>query len=203
MALIGLSLLNLRVLDGLGGEAAPPLFRQASCAKIAATMGKVCSLEELVRIRARLRRRGRTVVLTNGCFDLLHLGHVRYLKQARCLGHCLVVGLNGDGSVRRLKGEGRPLQPQEERAEILAALACVDYVVVFDEDTAEKLVETLQPDVYVKGGDYAAATFDELVCILPEARVVASYGGQVRLLPLTPGRSTSELIRRMTEGCGR
>lgn len=163
-------------------------------------MGKICSLDDLTTVRADLQRRGRVVVLTNGCFDLLHLGHVRYLQQARALGDCLIVGLNSDASVRRLKGRGRPVQAERDRAEILAALACVDYVVVFDEDTAEHLVGTLRPDVYVKGGDYAAASFDDLVRNLPEAGVVKSYGGQVRLLPFLAGKSTTELIKRIVEG---
>ncbi len=130
------------------------------------------------------------MVLTNGCFDLLHVGHVRYLKEARSLGDLLIVGLNSDDSVRRLKGEGRPLMPQEERAEILAALEAVDYVVIFEEDTAEKLVSALQPHLYVKGGTYTLQN-------LPEASAVAHYGGEVRILSLTPGLSTSQLADRI------
>lgn len=142
------------------------------------------------------------MVLTNGCFDLLHLGHVRYLQQARALGDCLIVGVNSDASVRRLKGPSRPLQPEADRAEILAALACVEYVVLFGEDTAESLVEALRPDIYVKGGDYAAASQEELLRILPEARVVQSYGGHVHVLPYVPGKSTSDLVQRLARGRG-
>jgi D-glycero-beta-D-manno-heptose 1-phosphate adenylyltransferase len=163
-------------------------------------MGKVCSLDELIRRRAALRKRGRVVVFTNGCFDLLHVGHVRYLRQARALGDCLIVGVNDDDSVRRLKGEGRPLQCEADRAEILAALACVDYAALFGEDTAERLVADIQPDIYVKGGDYAAATREDLLRILPEARVVFAYGGDVRLLPFVAGKSTTEIVQRMSEG---
>lgn len=136
------------------------------------------------------------MVLTNGCFDLLHVGHVRYLKEAKGLGDLLIVGVNSDDSVRRLKGEGRPLMSQEERAEILAALEAVDYVVIFEEDTAEKLVSALQPDLYVKGGTYTVQN-------LPEASAVARYGGEVRILSLTPGLSTSELARRILTRLGR
>ena len=119
------------------------------------------------------------MVLTNGCFDLLHVGHIRCLKEAKSLGDLLIVGVNSDDSVRRLKGEGRPLMSQEERAEILAALEAVDYVVIFEEDTAEKLVSALQPDLYFKGGTYTLEN-------LPEAQAVTRYGGEVRILSLTP-----------------
>jgi len=115
---------------------------------------KVLSLEELLPIRERLKAEGKTLVLTNGHFDLLHVGHVRCLQQAKRLGDVLVVGLNSDASTRALKGSGRPLVPQEERAEVLAALECVDYVVIFEERTAERLVAALKPEVYVKGGDW-------------------------------------------------
>ena len=152
-------------------------------------MGEVIEREQLVAICRDRQARGERIVATNGCFDLLHVGHVRYLQAARTLGDCLVVGLNSDNSVRRLKGLGRPLLPGEERAELLAALSCVDYVVLFEDDTAADLVGALRPDVYVKGGDYAPGNKP-----LPEAEVVASYGGQVVLVPMTPGRATSTII---------
>jgi rfaE bifunctional protein nucleotidyltransferase chain/domain len=147
---------------------------------------------------------GNLVVFTNGCFDLLHLGHVRYLQAARALGDCLVVGINSDASTRMLKGPGRPLVTQEERAEVVAALACVDYVTIFEETTAVTLVETLRPDVYVKGGDYAATgAADQIAGIdyakLPEAAPVLAYGGQVRLIPYLPGHSTTALIERILQ----
>ncbi len=144
------------------------------------------------------------MIFTNGCFDLLHLGHVRYLQAARALGDLLVVGVNSDASTRALKGAGRPLVPQEDRAEVLAALACVDYVTIFEEVTAVALVEALRPDVYVKGGDYAApnaASQPDAIhyARLPEAAPVLAYGGQVRLIPYLPGHSTTALIERIRQ----
>lgn len=143
----------------------------------------------------RRQQAGERAVLTNGCFDLLHLGHVRYLQEARTLGDFLIVGLNDDEGVRRLKGPGRPLVPGAERAELLAALACIDYVTIFTEPTASALVQLLQPAIYVKGGDYAQTQGGEPdTSRLPEAQVVQAYGGTVRLLPYLPNHSTTELI---------
>jgi rfaE bifunctional protein nucleotidyltransferase chain/domain len=156
------------------------------------TMGRVVSLNEMVRIRAEMRAQGRRLVLTNGCFDLIHRGHVACLQAARAQGDALVVGLNSDASAQMIKGPGRPLVSQNDRAAILAALACVDYVILFDEPTAERLVATLQPDVYVKGGDYA--TQPETSKPLPEADVVRAYGGNVVILPYLPGYSTTTFI---------
>lgn len=160
----------------------------------------ITSLAELVDLRAIWRAAGQRLVLTNGVFDLLHAGHVGYLTQARALGDLLVVALNSDSSVRAIKGPLRPLTPEAERAALLAALRCVDYVSVFAEPTAEAVVAALRPEIYVKGGDYA---IDEGGPPdperLPEARVVRAYGGEVRLLPYAPGRSTSELIRLIVE----
>jgi rfaE bifunctional protein nucleotidyltransferase chain/domain len=155
---------------------------------------KIASLEEIRALREQLSSHGRKVVFTNGCFDLLHVGHVRYLKEARKQGDLLIVGLNDDQSARFIKGPGRPLMAQEDRAEILAALECVDYVVIFSERTAERLVRVLKPDIYVKGGNY---TVDEL----PEARVVAEYGGQVYLTAYIPSRSTTSLLHRILAHC--
>jgi rfaE bifunctional protein nucleotidyltransferase chain/domain len=152
-------------------------------------MGRVLSLKELVELRQGWLARGEKVVLTNGCFDLIHVGHVRYLRQARALGDVLIVGVNSDASVRRLKGKGRPLLGQEERAEVVAALEGVDYVVIFGQSTARQLVAALRPEVYVKGGDYQEGRD------LPEAAEVRRYGGRVEILPLVPGRSTTELVR--------
>jgi rfaE bifunctional protein nucleotidyltransferase chain/domain len=151
---------------------------------------KLLALPSLVARVAALRGAGGRLVVTNGCFDLLHVGHVRYLQAARQLGDFLAVGLNSDASVRALKGPERPLVPEDERAEVLAALACVDAVVIFAEPTAEGLVARLRPEIYVKGDDYAEAE-------LPEARVVGAYGGKVRLLPTVPGASTSALVQRI------
>jgi rfaE bifunctional protein nucleotidyltransferase chain/domain len=171
-------------------------------------MGRVVSLDEMIRIRTDMRAQGQRLVFTNGCFDLLHRGHVVYLQKARAQGDALVVGLNSDVSVCAFKGSGRPLVPQDDRATVLAALACVDYVVIFDEPTAENLVATLKPEVYVKGGDYAKAgeqgdkklepedqeVDEEAGKPLPEADVVRAYGGDVVLLPYLPGYSTTVLI---------
>jgi D-beta-D-heptose 7-phosphate kinase/D-beta-D-heptose 1-phosphate adenosyltransferase len=136
--------------------------------------------------------RGGRVVFTNGVFDLLHPGHVRYLKEARRLGDALIVGINSDRSVRANKGPRRPLNPDHERAEVLLSLSCVDAAVLFDEDTPHLLIETIQPDVLVKGSDWAAA---EIV----GRNVVEARGGQVVRIDLAPGYSTTELIRRVQE----
>ena len=148
---------------------------------------KIVSLEEICSLREQLASQGRKVVFTNGCFDLLHIGHVRYLKEAKKQGDLLIVGLNDDESTRHIKGPGRPFIAQRDRAEILAALEFVDYVIIFSERTAERLVRALKPDTYVKGGNYRVEE-------LPEAKVVAEYGGQVHLTPVTAGRSTTNLI---------
>jgi D-beta-D-heptose 7-phosphate kinase / D-beta-D-heptose 1-phosphate adenosyltransferase len=151
---------------------------------------KILSWDELGSRLRPLRERGGRVVFTNGCFDLLHVGHVRYLTQARSLGEALVVGINTDASVRRLKGKGRPIVPEEERAELIAALGCVDFVTLFDEPTPEKLLAYLRPEVHVKGGDYHAED-------LPETPLVRSWGGTVMILPFTPGRSTTGLLESL------
>jgi phosphoheptose isomerase len=153
-------------------------------------LSKVVEWEELLAEREGWRAQGLRVVWTNGCFDLLHVGHVRSLDAARRLGDVLVVGVNGDSSVREIKGGGRPLVPVEQRAEVVAALEPVDRVVVFDEATPEQALARLQPDVHTKGADYEGRE-------LPERAVVESYGGTIELLPLVPGVSTSELERRL------
>jgi D-beta-D-heptose 7-phosphate kinase/D-beta-D-heptose 1-phosphate adenosyltransferase len=140
-----------------------------------------------------LRTTGKVVVWTNGCFDLFHVGHIRALRAARALGDVLVVGVNSDASVRRLKGPGRPVISSAERAELVAALGCVDYTVVFDEDTPEVCIRLLRPDVHCKGADYAPPHGKPV----PEAALVASYGGRVDFHPLLEGVSTTELIRRI------
>ena len=151
---------------------------------------KVKTAGELAPILRAAQGRGRKVVFTNGCFDLLHRGHTRYLAQARALGDLLVVGLNGDASLRRLKGPARPILPAEERAEVLAALAAVDYVAIFDEDTPARLIGALQPDVLVKGGDWAAEH-------IAGRDTVEARGGSVRSLPYVDGASTSGIIERI------
>jgi rfaE bifunctional protein nucleotidyltransferase chain/domain len=165
------------------------------------THSKIYTREELAEEVRRRRQAGERGVFTNGCFDLLHLGHVRYLQEARARGDFLVLGLNSDESTRRLKGPGRPYVPEMERAEILAALTCIDYVTIFDEPTASPLVRLLQPAIYSKGGDYASmqgmqdGTPD--VSRLPEARVVQEYGGSVQLISYLPGHSTTALIAKI------
>ncbi|MEW2384463.1 D-glycero-beta-D-manno-heptose 1-phosphate adenylyltransferase [Micromonospora sp. NPDC047707] len=146
--------------------------------------------DALATIADEHRRDGRSVVFTNGCFDVLHRGHVRYLEQARTLGDLLVVAVNSDDSVRRLKGADRPVNPVEDRVALLAALACVDHVVVFEEDSPARLIEAVRPDVYVKGGDYPPE-------MVPEAPLVRRLGGQVRTLGYVPDRSTSAIIDRI------
>jgi D-beta-D-heptose 7-phosphate kinase/D-beta-D-heptose 1-phosphate adenosyltransferase len=159
-------------------------------------MGQHITLEAAVRQREALREAGKRLVFTNGHFDLLHVGHLDYLEKARALGDALFVGLNGDGSTRRLKGEGRPLVPALERARLLAALIPVTAVIIFEEDTAINIIGALQPEIYVKGGDYEAAG-SLPPKPLPERPAVESYGGQVVLIDYLPGHSTSELIARV------
>jgi rfaE bifunctional protein nucleotidyltransferase chain/domain len=144
-------------------------------------------LGNLLIIRDQLKAQGKTVVLTNGHFDILHVGHVDCLQRAKALGDVLIVGLNSDASTRLLKGEKRPIVPQEERAQLLAALQCVDYVIVFEERTAEKLLAALKPDVYAKGGDWTVED-------LPEAGVIAECGIRVEILPQVPSRSTTDIV---------
>lgn len=163
----------------------------------AETSQKIVSREELAREMRRRQSAGERGVFTNGVFDLLHLGHVRYLQEARALGNFLALGLNSDASAHRLKGQGRPLVPQDERAAILSALTCTDYIVIFDEPTAGPLVELLRPAIYVKGADYAGANQQPDTDRLPEAKVVQSYGGQVKLISYLPGHSTTELIEKI------
>ncbi len=152
-------------------------------------MGLVLDPDDLRARRLQHRLQRRQVVLTNGCFDLLHVGHVRYLQAARDLGDCLVVGVNDDDSVRRLKGPSRPLVTAADRAGVLEALEFVDAVVVFDEDTPAEVLDRLRPDVWAKGGDYAGAH-------LPEAAVLRRWGGQAVVLPYLDGHSTTALVER-------
>ena len=137
-----------------------------------------------------LRRQGKKIVFTNGCFDILHAGHVRYLTAARTFGDVLVLGLNSDASVRQLKGDSRPINNEQDRAEVIGALKAVDYVTIFGEQTAEEIIALVKPDVYVKGGDYTLDT-------LPEARIVQSYGGKVEFIELVAGRSTTNVIKKI------
>lgn len=153
-------------------------------------MGEIITRQQLPEIIASERARGKRIALTNGCFDLLHVGHVRYLGEAKRLADVLIVGLNSDDSVRRLKGAPRPILLADDRAEMLAGLAAVDYVVIFEEDTAIPLLEEAKPDVYVKGGDFR----EEQV---PEAPVARGLGCEVHMIGLAEGRSSSDLIERI------
>ena len=159
---------------------------------------KIIDLPALVALRDAYRRVGRTVVWTNGCYDLVHAGHVRSLHAAAELGDVLIVGLNSDDSIRGFKGKGRPILPAADRAELLAAFACVDHVVVFDERTPCSILGLLRPDIHCKGADYAPPNGEPI----PERAVVEAYGGRVVFLPLIPGISTSELIRRIAASGG-
>jgi len=153
-------------------------------------MGELLTLEEAQALRQSLRNEGKTLVFTNGHFDLLHAGHLEYLEKARALGDALFVGVNGDASTRRLKGEGRPLVSESQRARLLAALEPVSAAIIFDTDTADDLLQALQPEIYVKGGDYADKP-------LPERATVEAYGGRVELIELLSGHSTTRLINRI------
>ncbi|MEZ4523320.1 MAG: adenylyltransferase/cytidyltransferase family protein [Thermomicrobiales bacterium] len=153
------------------------------------------SLSDLPSLATSLRDEGKTIVLTNGHFDLLHVGHLRYLQAAAGLGDVLIVALNDDAMTTERKGKGRPVLPAVERAELLAGLKCVGYVTIFPQQTAVEVVELVRPDVYVKGGDYGPGGAD-----LPEAAVVERLGGKVAILPFVEGRSTSEIIAAIREG---
>jgi rfaE bifunctional protein nucleotidyltransferase chain/domain len=154
---------------------------------------EILTLEEAILRFGREKRNGRRVVFTNGCFDLLHPGHIGSLEQARALGDALIVGLNSDASVRQLKGAGRPVLPEQERAEILAALECVDAVVIFDALTPREVIARLLPDVLVKGGDWPG---DQIV----GREEVEAAGGRVVSIPLVPGYSTTAILRKIREG---
>ena len=153
---------------------------------------KILTLDQLGTESGRLREEGKRVVVSNGCFDILHVGHVRYLAAARKLGDVLVVGLNGDDSVRQLKGGGRPVNRERDRAEVLTALESVDYVTIFPEKRATNFLRAAQPAVYAKGGDYTADTLD------PEERAVLDdFGTRIEIIPFEKGYSTSELLTKI------
>ena len=154
---------------------------------------EILTLDEAILRFGREKRNGRCIVFTNGCFDLLHPGHIGSLEQARALGDALIVGLNSDASVRQLKGAGRPVLPERERAEILAALECVDAVVIFDELTPREVIARLLPDILAKGGDWPG---DQIV----GREEVEAAGGRVVSVPVVPGYSTTEILRKIREG---
>jgi rfaE bifunctional protein nucleotidyltransferase chain/domain len=157
---------------------------------------KVIDRSQLASLIKGLRGKGKTIVFTNGCFDLLHVGHVRYLTEAASLGDCLVVGLNSDRSVRSIKDPNRPLIDQEQRAEVLSALECVDYIVLFDEPDPYSLIEAIRPDILVKGADWS---LDKII----GADLVTGYGGEVRRVTLVPATSTTDIINRILDRYGK
>jgi D-glycero-beta-D-manno-heptose 1-phosphate adenylyltransferase len=154
---------------------------------------KLKTLTELKALVAKEQAQGKTVVFANGCFDLIHVGHVRYLTAAKSLGDLLVVAVNGDESVRRLKGEDRPLMGEMDRVEILAALSCIDYLTIFEDTTADRLLRELQPNIQAKGTDYTEET-------VPERQTVLSYGGRVAIAGDPKNRSTRGLLKQFTRG---
>jgi rfaE bifunctional protein nucleotidyltransferase chain/domain len=155
-------------------------------------MTTILDRQELIRISEELRKQGKRVVTTNGCFDIVHVGHVRILNAAKELGDVLIVGVNSDASVRRLKGPSRPVNSEQDRAEVVANLKSVDYVSVFAEDTAIEFLTAVKPNIYVKGADYTTAS-------LPEAPTVESFGGEIRLLELVPGKSTTNIVSKLQQ----
>ncbi|MBQ8634523.1 D-glycero-beta-D-manno-heptose 1-phosphate adenylyltransferase [bacterium] len=153
-------------------------------------MGQVINRNEIQNIIKNLKKENLTTVFTNGCFDILHIGHVRYLKESAKFGDKLIIGLNSDSSVKKLKGETRPINNESDRAELLSELNFVDYVVIFDENTPEKLLDEIKPDIYTKGADYTIET-------LPEAQTVIKNGGRVEFINLVEGKSTTNVIKKI------
>ena len=155
-------------------------------------MNRILGREEAATLIESLKAQGKKVVFTNGCFDILHVGHLRYLEQAREQGDLLVVGVNSDASVKRLKGPTRPINSELDRAEMLAGLKAVDYTVIFTEDTPVEIIDELKPSIHVKGGDYKKED-------LPETEVVERNGGEVRILMLVDGKSTTSVVNKILE----
>jgi len=155
-------------------------------------MGQSISRSEAKKIAKELKSKGIKTVFTNGCFDILHVGHVRYLKESAKFGDILIIGLNSDSSVKRLKGESRPINNESDRAELLSELGFVDYVVIFEEDTPECLLDEIKPDIYTKGADYTLDT-------LPEAKTVLKNGGKVEFINLVEGKSTTNVIKKIEQ----
>ena len=148
---------------------------------------KKSELDDLLK---EIRSQGKTIVTTNGCFDILHVGHVRYLEKTKSFGDVLIVALNSDKSVKRIKGENRPINNENDRAEVLSALRCVDYVVLFDEDSPLDLLLRIKPDVHTKGADYTVET-------LPEAKAIMEAGGRIEFISFVEGKSTTSIIEKM------
>ena len=153
-------------------------------------MGKVVTQEEIIKIVREGQKNGKTFVVTNGCFDILHIGHAKYLKESKKFGDILIVGINSDSSVKRLKGENRPINNEKDRAMLLDELKSVDYVVIFEEDSPTELLNIIRPDIYTKGADYTLKT-------LPEAPIVIKNGGHVEFISFVDGKSTTNIIKNM------
>lgn len=153
-------------------------------------MGQVVSRKEILNIVKNLKKQGKITVFTNGCFDILHIGHVRYLKESAKCGNVLIIGLNSDLSVKRLKGESRPINNESDRAELLSELGFVDYVVIFEQDSPIELLDEIKPNIYTKGADYTIET-------LPEAKIVMKNGGKVEFINLVEGKSTTNVIKKI------
>lgn len=152
-------------------------------------MGQIITKNEAKNIVEKLKKEGKVTVFTNGCFDILHIGHTRYLKQSAKCGDVLIIGLNSDSSVKRLKGESRPINTESDRAELLSELSFVDYVVIFEQDSPIELLDEIKPDIYTKGADYTLET-------LPEAKTVLKNGGKVEFINLIEGKSTTNIINK-------
>lgn len=155
-------------------------------------MGKVVKIDELLNIVSKFKKQNKIAVTTNGCFDILHAGHVRYLNRAKEFGDVLILCLNSDKSVKKIKGPTRPINNENDRAEVITALNSVDYAVIFDEETPENILARIKPDVHVKGGDYTENT-------LPETKIIKEGGGRVEFVPLVEGRSTTNIINKLSE----
>ncbi len=156
---------------------------------------KIKKTEELKQIISNLKKQNKKVVFTNGCFDILHSGHLHLLEKAKSLGNFLIVGLNTDSSVRKIKGENRPINNELERARLVASLGSVDYVVFFEENAPSKILSILSPHIHVKGGDYNPDDYDNM----PESKTVKDYGGEVQIVPIINGLSTTNIIEKMNE----
>jgi rfaE bifunctional protein nucleotidyltransferase chain/domain len=168
-------------------------FSGRYCPRSPMPVPKLKTADELAEIREKMEAEGQRLVLTNGCFDLLHVGHVRYLQLARDLGDALAVALNSDASVRALKGPTRPITAEQDRAEVMAALGCVDFVTIFPSVRVTGVIEGVRPHVYVKGGDYTVETLDP-----SELAALQAAGTEIRILPLTPGKSTTGILKKLT-----
>ena len=155
-------------------------------------MGEIIAKSDVSYVVQKLRKENKKIVFTNGCFDILHLGHVKYLKESAKLGDVLIVGINSDSSVKKLKGSSRPINNQNDRAQLLCEVNLADYAIIFDENTPSNLLKEIKPDIYTKGADYTLET-------LPETPVVQSYGGKIEFIKFVEGKSTTNIINKMSE----